>query len=91
MGLGVEDQWFSEIFFTHAGWQIRPKGLYLPSENENVSVAQLVEQLTLNQRVDGSNPSGDTKPSDESRSVFLFCSGKSLLFGAEKQESRRPR
>jgi hypothetical protein len=28
---------------------------------KNVSVAQLVEQLTLNQRVDGSNPSGDTE------------------------------
>jgi hypothetical protein len=26
-----------------------------------VSVAQLVEQLTLNQRVDGSSPSGDTE------------------------------
>ena len=28
---------------------------------EKVSLAQLVEQLTLNQRVEGSSPSGDTK------------------------------
>ena len=35
--------------------------IILPSELEIVSVAQLVEQLTLNQRVHGSSPCGDTE------------------------------
>ena len=36
----------------------------------NDSLAQLVEQLTLNQWVEGSNPSGVTKD-DESRPFFV--------------------
>ena len=35
--------------------------IFAPSNSENVPVAQLVEQLTLNQWVQGSNPCGDTK------------------------------
>ena len=38
---------------------------------QNDSLAQLVEQLTLNQWVEGSNPSGVTKD-DESRSFFCI-------------------
>ena len=37
---------------------------------QNDSLAQLVEQLTLNQWVEGSNPSGVTKD-DESRLFFV--------------------
>ena len=37
---------------------------------QNDSLAQLVEQLTLNQWVEGSNPSGVTKD-DESRPFFV--------------------
>ena len=37
---------------------------------QNDSLAQLVEQLTLNQWVEGSNPSGVTKD-DESRPYFV--------------------
>jgi hypothetical protein len=32
----------------------------LPLHTQNLSVAQLVEQLTLNQWVPGSNPGGET-------------------------------
>ena len=35
--------------------------IFAASNSENVPVAQLVEQLTLNQWVQGSNPCGDTK------------------------------
>ena len=38
---------------------------------QNDSLAQLVEQLTLNQWVEGSNPSGVTKD-DESRPFFCI-------------------
>ena len=37
-----------------------------------VSLAQLVEQLTLNQWVEGSSPSGDTNKKDAKRHLFLF-------------------
>ena len=40
---------------------------------QNDSLAQLVEQLTLNQWVEGSNPSGVTKD-DESRPFFVSIS-----------------
>ena len=40
---------------------------------QNDSLAQLVEQLTLNQWVEGSNPSGVTKD-DESRPFFCIYS-----------------
>ena len=39
----------------------------------DASLAQLVEQLTLNQRVTGSSPAGGTlSPCDISRGLFLF-------------------
>ena len=38
-----------------------------------VSLAQLVEQLTLNQWVEGSSPSGDTKQMDCLQVAHLFC------------------
>ena len=38
---------------------------------QNDSLAQLVEQLTLNQWVEGSNPSGVTKD-DKSRPFFVL-------------------
>ena len=38
---------------------------------QNDSLAQLVEQLTLNQWVEGSNPSGGTKD-DKSRPFFCI-------------------
>jgi hypothetical protein len=46
--------------------------------HHHLSVAQLVEQLTLNQRVEGSSPSGETKwfqslpqVSGQSKSVLM--------------------
>ena len=38
----------------------------------NDFLAQLVEQLTLNQWVEGSSPSGDTNKKDAKRHLFLF-------------------
>ena len=38
--------------------------IFAASNSENVPVAQLVEQLTLNQWVQGSNPCGDTKAAE---------------------------
>ena len=39
---------------------------------QNDSLAQLVEQLTLNQWVEGSNPSGVTMVDDKNIHHFLF-------------------
>ena len=41
-------------------------------KKRKVSLAQLVEQLTLNQWVEGSSPSGDTNKKDAKRHLFLF-------------------
>ena len=43
---------------------------------EKVSLAQLVEQLTLNQRVEGSSPSGDTKRKTSRNFGSFFLSSK---------------
>ena len=49
---------------------IRKKVVFLQPQND-ASVAQLVEHLTLNQGVQGSTPCGSTK---ESRlAAFFFC------------------
>ena len=45
-----------------------------------VSLAQLVEQLTLNQWVEGSSPSGDTKDTIE---CPFFCLSLCVPFGIE--------
>ena len=42
-------------------------------QRKNVFVAQLVEQLTLNQRVTGSSPVGDTQNKKDCSNVVLFC------------------
>ena len=41
-------------------------------EKREVSLAQLVEQLTLNQWVESSSLSGDTNKKDAKRHLFLF-------------------
>ena len=46
-------------------------------QHANVSLAQLVEQLTLNQWVEGSSPSGDTK---KTPSGAFFCICTQTLF-----------
>ena len=43
-----------------------------PQTTVNLSVAQLVEQLTLNQRVIGSSPIGETPSQSEIPSGWLF-------------------
>ena len=45
-----------------------------------VSLAQLVEQLTLNQWVEGSSPSGDTKRVASNRGPFAIYNPKLDLF-----------
>ena len=45
--------------------------MYFCSLKRDVPVAQLVEQLTLNQWVQGSNPCGDTEKTDL-ESVFFY-------------------
>ena len=45
---------------------------FAPAFGKVVSLAQLVEQLTLNQWVEGSSPSGDTNKKDAKRHLFLF-------------------
>ena len=52
---------------------------------QNDSLAQLVEQLTLNQWVEGSNPSGVTKD-DESR-PFLYPSPPSRTLNGKVSTS----
>ena len=48
--------------------------MYFCSLKRDVPVAQLVEQLTLNQWVQGSNPCGDTEKTDlESVFFFIYC------------------
>jgi hypothetical protein len=44
----------------------------LPLRPQILSVAQLVEQLTLNQWVPGSNPGGETKKKSIDESVWTF-------------------
>ncbi len=46
--------------------------MYFCSLKRDVPVAQLVEQLTLNQWVQGSNPCGDTEKTDLESVFFLF-------------------
>ena len=61
-----------------------------------VSLAQLVEQLTLNQWVEGSSPSGDTTKSHPSRVAFLvvpYPEGRSPEWGGgvpDKRGNRPP-
>ena len=69
------------------------KGRRLPSKSEvategekNVLVAQLVEQLTLNQWVQGSNPCQDTK----NRGVAQLASAPRSGRGGRKFESSHP-
>ena len=51
-------------------WLVQKKAVPLhPLLRKNVSLAQLVEQLTLNQWVEGSSPSGDTKDDPINREV----------------------
>ena len=46
---------------------------------ENAPVAQLVEHLTLNQGVQGSNPCGCTKQSGRLRLTIFFVNQQALL------------
>ena len=50
-----------------------------PNKGMQDSVAQLVEQLTLNQWVEGSSPSGVTQAGNLSISGFLFWAGRTLV------------
>ena len=51
-----------------------------PFVQKAVSLAQLVEQLTLNQWVEGSSPSGDTKEKTETDKHNLSVSFSFFLF-----------
>ena len=57
------------IFFAKIFAYVKKKQYFCTRE---VSLAQLVEQLTLNQWVEGSSPSGDTNKKDAKRHLFLF-------------------
>ena len=61
------------IFFAKIFAYIKKKAVLLhPLLEKVVSLAQLVDQLTLNQWVEGSSPSGDTNKKDAKRHLFLF-------------------
>jgi hypothetical protein len=65
-------QFGREVIINASGYSLIIISFFNFAVHRKLSVAQLVEQLTLNQWVEGSNPSGETK-SHSVHAGWFFC------------------